>query len=126
MNNWMDLIDEKIPNFNYLDVEHLLHFNYFIGYNEAYENVSYLTAGFLVNKEQENKKYELILKFKEVNDLNLQNIGGGYNQLMGFKINDIRKNNWEANKKYWIEDYENGVLNFYCKEIELISIKELI
>ncbi len=26
--------------------------------------------------------------------------------------------------KYLVEDYENGIINFYCNDIEFLSLKE--
>ncbi|MFS3929257.1 hypothetical protein ACL9SP_11405 [Priestia flexa] len=125
MDNWLNLIAKQIPDFNFLDIHSLLNFTYSIDYNETYESASYLTMGLLVNKGKERPKLELVLKFKEITDLTMQRVGGSFNQLLGFSITDISNAGWESDKRYKIDDYENDVLHFYCKEIEFISIKEI-
>jgi len=38
---------------------------------------------------------------------------------MGFEIIDQLALGWEQSQRYAVRDYENGVIEFYCKSIEI-------
>jgi hypothetical protein len=59
------------------------------------------------------------LKFKNVSNLKLEFISSAPQQIMGFDILDISDNALE-DMNFEIEDYENGIIEFYCKEIEVL------
>lgn len=42
---------------------------------------------------------------------------------MGFEINNIRDTGSE--KKYEINDYEDGILYFVCDEVRIVAINEV-
>lgn len=64
--------------------------------------------------------FEIGLMFHEVSDLKLE-FGGGILQVTGFDIEDIRERGWEG-INFSIEDYENGRISFYCREIAVMSV----
>ena len=117
------VIPKEIPNFNSTNVQYITGFHYFIGYNSYYDEVSYLKVGFLV--EVDRKKYMLKMKFNDVSCLDLLGFGNRYNQLMGFTINNLSNNGFESSKKYLVEDYENGIIKFYCASFEVLSLVEI-
>ena len=39
-------------------------------------------------------------------------------QICGFEIRDHRADGWDADQRYEISDFEDGVLHFFCREIE--------
>lgn len=70
--------------------------------------------------------YIIIVQFSNVTNLCTKNVGGMYNQLLGFEIVDKSKDGWETGQHYYINDYENGIINFTCTRIEVLSIDKLI
>ncbi|TCT16439.1 hypothetical protein EDD68_1342 [Melghiribacillus thermohalophilus] len=117
------ILDKTIPNFKPTNVKFITDFHYYIDYNSYYEKVSLLEMGFLV--EADNKKFILKIKFYDVSSLDLIGFGNNYNQLMGFKINNLSNSGYEKRKKYFVEDYENKIIKFYCAGLEILSLVEL-
>jgi hypothetical protein len=60
--------------------------------------------------------FEVSIFFKQVSDFKLEIKGSKLHQLSGFDIVDISNNGWES-AKFQIEDYEDGSITFYCKDI---------
>lgn len=116
-------IEKKIPTFKLTNIKYITDFHYYIANNSYYENVSFLEIDFLLKAEV--RKFTLKMKFNDVSSLNLLGFGNDYNQLMGFKINDLSNHCFEKNKKYLVEDYENNILKFYCSGLEVLSLDEL-
>lgn len=119
------LISEKVPSFREKDLKLIMSISYYIDYNERYDEVSFLEVGYILESKAESKRYKLLLKFNEVNSLNLSGFGGAFNQIMGFKITDMRDHSWENDQRFYIHDYENDIMKFYCSSIEVLSIDEL-
>ncbi|MFT9820973.1 hypothetical protein [Lysinibacillus sp. NPDC056185] len=117
------VILKKIPNFSSTNVNYIKGFNYYIGYNPYYDEVSYLEVVFLV--EMDRRKYTLKMKFNDVSSLDLIGFGNSYNQLMGFTIHNLSKNGFELDNKYLVEDYENNIIKFYCASFEVLSLVEI-
>lgn len=116
-------IEKKIPNFKFSDVKYITDFHYYIDYNSYYDRVSFLEIDFLL--EVDKRKFTLKMKFSDISSLDLLGFGNQYNQLMGFKINDISYNGFEKNKKYLVEDYENNIIRFYCAGLDVLSLEEI-
>ncbi|KOS60594.1 hypothetical protein FJQ98_18300 [Lysinibacillus agricola] len=117
------VILKKIPNFSSTNVNYIKGFNYYIGYNPYYDEVSYLEVDFLV--EVDRRKYMLKMKFNDVSVLDLIGFGNSYNQLMGFTIHNLSKNGFELDNKYLVEDYEDNIIKFYCASFEVLSLVEI-
>lgn len=98
--------------------------NYNIDFNDVGDNVSCLEIKFLM-EDINKKRNKVLIKFSEVNDFELKNFGGSYNQIMGFEIIDQKENGWEPNKRYLINDYENGRIKFFCRSIEVVSVSQM-
>lgn len=117
------ILDIK-SDFTWHHLNYIESMNYNIDFNDIGDKVSYLEIKFLI--EEKNKiRNEVSIKFSEVNNFEVKNIGGSYNQIMGFEIIEQKANGWELDKKYLIRDYENGVIKFYCKLIEIILVTEM-
>lgn len=72
------------------------------------------------NKQQ---WYSACIQFIGVKNFNIKNFNGSPQQIMGFDITDISDQGWEMSN-FHIEDYENGLIDFYCKKIRIISFEE--
>lgn len=94
--------------------------NYYMEYNEYYDMVSNLILLFII--ELPDKKYKLLVKFCVINNLNMNNFGGCYNQIMGLEVINQRNCGWENEYTYIVRDYENGSIEFYCESIEILEI----
>ena len=35
----------------------------------------------------------------------------------GFEIIDNKNNGWERSQRYYVHDYEDGIISFYCRDI---------
>ena len=117
------VIPKKIPNFRSTNVNYITGFNYYVGYNSYYDEVSYLEVDFLV--ELDRSKYMLKMKFNDVSVLDLIGFGNSFNRLMGFTIHNLSNNGFELDNKYLVEDYENGIIKFYCADFEVLSLEEI-
>ncbi|KGR83737.1 hypothetical protein [Lysinibacillus odysseyi] len=125
INEWYEgtELESKIPNFKSTDVKFITDFHYFIGYNSYYDQVSFLEMSFLV--EADSKKFVLKMKFNDVTTLDLLGFGNSYNQITGFRINNLKGQGFELPKKYLVEDYENNILKFFCASFEVLSLVEM-
>lgn len=115
-------LESKIPNFKSTDVKFINDFHYYIGYNSYFDQVSFLEVSFLI--EVENRNFILKMKFNNVSTLDLLGFGNSYNQIMGFRINNLKESGFELPKKYLVEDYENNIIKFYCESFEVLSLVE--
>lgn len=125
INEWYEgtELENKIPNFKSTDVKFITDFHYFIGYNSYYDQVSFLEMSFLV--EVDSKKFVLKMKFNDVTTLDLLGFGNSYNQITGFRINNLKDQGFELPKKYLVEDYENNIIKFFCASFEVLSLEEM-
>lgn len=60
------------------------------------------------------------VKFKNVSSMNLDGYGV-HNQLLGFEIIDCSARGWQSDVRYFVNDYENSLLSFYCSDIEVVD-----
>ncbi|MGE7789222.1 hypothetical protein [Lysinibacillus sp. NPDC096259] len=56
--------------------------------------------------------------------LDLLGFGNSYNQITGFRINNLKDKGFELPKKYLVEDYENNIIKFFCASFEVLSLVE--
>lgn len=61
------------------------------------------------------------IEFRNVSDFRASFTGFGLQQVSGFDIIDISKNGLEG-INFEVEDYENDVIKFGCKAIEILSV----
>jgi hypothetical protein len=67
--------------------------------------------------------FEVSIDFKNISNLKLDFNGSGLHLITGFDIVDVSENGLEG-INFWIEDYENGSIEFNCEDIEIISISD--
>ncbi|MBC2192437.1 hypothetical protein HCB44_09075 [Listeria sp. FSL L7-0229] len=120
MNEWYSgtVLEKNSPKFSNTHITGIKQVNYYIDYNEFYEEISYVNIKFIF--EYENKENILDVLFKDVAELSLNNFGESYNQILGFKISKL-DSSYETQRKYRLEDYENNSIDFHFKELEVIS-----
>lgn len=114
------LIEEKMLDFNQNDIREIKKIDYYIDYNQYYEEVSFVKIVFLVEYKGVKKELEMI--FKDVTNLKLNGIGGPYNQILGFNLERL-DSGYDSCTKYKLEDYEEDIISLYCKEYEVLSIR---
>lgn len=68
--------------------------------------------------------YQVTLRFSGAYDLSLDKLCFPA-QIMGFDIIDISDKHWE-NARFEIEDYEDGKISFFCKEIAVLEARKII
>ncbi len=52
-----------------------------------------------------------------VSNLKVEEIGGGISQLSRLIVDDIRERQWDG-LNYYVYDYEDELISFYCREIK--------
>jgi hypothetical protein len=120
-----NLILQKIPvSIQERDFKLVSSIRYYIDYNEHFEKVSFLEVGYILETKAANRSYQVLLGFSEVTALKLSDFGGAFNQIIGFKITDMKDRCWESSKRYYVHDYENDVMSFYCRSMEVLSVEE--
>lgn len=117
----MEKIFDINPRFLWNDVKYIEKMVYYLELDEYAEQVSNLNIYFLIELP-DKVMHKLLVKFNAINNLNLNNIGGKYNQIMGLEIIDQLAAGWEYEQRYVVRDYENGTIEFYCKSIEIVSV----
>ena len=67
--------------------------------------------------------FEILITFSDVSNLKLELSNSKMHQITGFDILDIAENDLE-NMNYQVEDYENGSVSFFCKNVVIDRISE--
>ncbi len=117
----MEKVIKINPQFSWNDVRYIERMDYYIDLDEYAEQVSNLKILFLIELP-DKATHKLLVKFNAINNLHINNIGGKYNQIMGFEIVDQLTAGWEFEQRYVVRDYENETIKFYCKSIEIMSV----
>lgn len=107
-------------NFAWHHLNYIYKLNYYIDDNNFGDKISCLDIEFLMSEG--SKIYNISIKFQDISDLQIRGIGNDYNQIMGFEIIDKKENGWSKHNRYFINDYEDGIIEFYCSSIEVISV----
>lgn len=102
--------------------KYITEFNCYSDYNEFYEKVWYLDVGFVLKCNE--TFFNIKIKFEDVSSLKMEITGDERLDIEGFIIRDKSKEGYEGRKKYFVEDYEDDVLEFYCKNFDIISFSE--
>jgi len=116
----IEKIEPIIGNFIIRQLEWLSNVHFYIVQDKYFENISVMDITFLMKKS--SITYELVIRFSNIESFKFES-GGGLTQISGFNIRDLKNHGYHP-MKYFIEDYEDGVINFYCNDIEFVSLKE--
>jgi hypothetical protein len=98
------------------DIIGIVGINYTIDLNTHYEYQSNLLIHFKTNNNGNLK-----VKFYNITDFNLKYIGGPFNYLSSIQIS--KNISYEKEHRYHVDDYENGMIGFYCETYEEIIDK---
>ncbi|OZM58718.1 hypothetical protein CIB95_03880 [Lottiidibacillus patelloidae] len=117
----VELITNEIQDFSLINIKLITGF--FVSfYKEFEENKSLLEIDFVIEGENGNK---FLANFHFHNPQNIRYESGGPYHQISIKIQDIEDIGWE-NKRYEVIDFEGDTLQFYCSDIEVMSIKGTI
>ena len=116
----MEKILEIDSTYTWDKVNYIDSINYYIVHDDNCNDYSILDLG--LRSIIADICYTINVKFINVNNLCLRYIGGKYNQIFGFEIIDKSKDGWENEQRYLINDYENHMIKFTCKEIKVVSV----
>lgn len=123
MKDWYEgtLLDEKIAEFSPIDINYITGFNYYIGEDDLYDEISILEIDFLIKKTEQ---FSLKMKFYDVSSLDITSFGGPQNQLSGFSITNLGDRGFEKTQRYLVEDYESDSIRFYCAALEVVTLEK--
>lgn len=108
----------KMPDAKFSGTLLIPAFHFYEEYNDIFDKISSLDMTLI---PEEEKSFEVILKFVNVSSLHLTGFGNAYNQLLGFHITDLKEYRVEKERRYLIEDYEDDSVSFYCERIEILN-----
>jgi hypothetical protein len=103
-----------------------------LSYNEE-QPANELTIDFLSQSRTRTNSWpqwdqpfqQIRINFINVSGFNLKQAGGSMHQVMGFDIENLSGNGWES-VHFYISDYENGSIEFYCSAVEVIACEGLL
>lgn len=70
----------------------------------------------------DKEMFRISIQFDAVIGLHMKDFGGGAVQIMGFDIHFVGDRGLEG-INYEIEDYENGRIQFSCRDIMILSVE---
>jgi hypothetical protein len=112
----IEMLNKQVKNFTLANVKCMTNFN--LSFFRNWDVFSaLLDIDFIVESEEES--YLVQFRFRDPQNIKLESLG--YFHQVSLEVKDLSKRGWE-NIKFEVEDYENDALNFYCSEIEIISI----
>lgn len=115
------MITEQIKDFSLKNIElidqFLLNFK-----NNAADGHCFLDIDFIIKDKK--KQYISCFRFHDPDHIDFES-GGIYHQ-MSLEIYDISDRDWEKKKKYEVIDCEDHTLHFYCSDIEIVSLREVL
>lgn len=126
----INIIKDKIIDWQISDIAYIKMISLFPNANS---NFFSLNITFLSQKRKPSSIWpntkdvfdEISILFHNVSNFNCNFEGEFIPQITGFDIIDVSDQGWES-VKFQIEDYENGIIGFYCREIEIKSIKQAV
>jgi hypothetical protein len=112
----IDKILKIHPNFKWSDIQYIEKIYYYMDYDENFGTISNLKIQFKILDD--NRLIGCFwFKFNEISSFSLSDIGGKYNQITGFEVVDNRNKGWLPENNFFVNDYEEGTLKFYCRSI---------
>ncbi len=113
-------IHPTVLDFSIKRLECIASVHLYVNKDKYFDDIS--TADILFLIKEKEVTYELMIRFVNVEAFHFET-GGGLTYISGFNVRDLTQNSYHP-MKYQIEDYENGVLHFYCADIEFVSMRE--
>lgn len=110
------------PDFKWNQFDRIRKIKFWIDHNECLDEIACVEIDFGLYSES-YKPYLVKIRFEDTECLKLNYIGAK-NQLLGFEIVNKGLDGWQ--KQYWINDYENSLIEFYCNSIEVVEIQEIL
>lgn len=68
---------------------------------------------------EDGKSY--LIDFENVSVLNMKCVSSPF-QICGFEILDYAERGFQKDSRYFVHDYEDGALSFYCKAFEIYAV----
>ena len=113
----IDFIERCISNkgkqYYFNSFSWIKNFNYYIDYDKWGEEIVFVEILFGLDNGE-------LIKLRFIGVFNLK-LNIPRNQIVGFDIVDNKNKGWSVDCRYHVEDYENGVIDFYCSKIEAIE-----
>lgn len=115
----LEKISAKYTNWKPTYLSYIKH----LEWNEGDLNIIFLSPyeQYTTTHDAEMKFYEVAIKFSSASNIKLRLHGPIMHQVTGFNIIDLSQNGWER-IYHEIEDYENGTIHFYCKDIVVLNV----
>lgn len=95
---------------------------YYSDTDEYFEEIWCLDIKFVVKNNENN--FKLKIKFKDISDLKMNISGDDRISIEHFKIENKNNHGYENSRKYFVEDYEDDIVSFYCGNFEIKSFEE--
>ena len=116
----MDQLLEIDDAFSWDKVTYIDAIQYYILKDDFYND--YSVVELVLRYSVNSIDYKITVKFSSVINLRLNRIGGEYNQILGLEIIDKSNDGWDKNQRFLVNDYEDGIISFICKDIEILSV----
>lgn len=68
--------------------------------------------------DENEKEYSAV--FQNVSQLNMSNISYPF-QIGGFEIKDCSLRGYQSDERFFVNDYEDGIMSFYCEKFEIYT-----
>ena len=68
--------------------------------------------------DENEKEYAAV--FQNVSQLNMSNISYPF-QIGGFEISDCSSRGYQSDAHFFVNDYEDGTMSFYCEKFEIYA-----
>lgn len=118
-NKWdkFNSLEDQIRFFNSIPCKNIIDMHYYVDYDSNFDLISFLEIKFSFEIEEITF---ISIKFINVSAFFINDFGGSYNEVLGLKINNISNRGFELSNRFFIEDYENDDIQFYCQKIEFL------
>ena len=116
----MDQLLEIDDAFSWDKVTYIDAIQYYILKDDFYND--YSVVELVLRYSVNSIEYKITVKFSSVINLRLNRIGGEYNHILGLEIIDKSNDGWDKNQRFLVNDYEDGIISFICKDIEILSV----
>lgn len=119
----IEKIHDYSMNFKWDHVSKIYNMEYSIILNEFYEHEAELKIDFGVYS-LETDVLCIKMVFRGVKDLRVDCLSA-QSELCGFEIVNTSSMGYESDRRYHINDYEDAMISFYCRDIEVVEVNEV-